>query len=335
MREIRDTNVAVVGGAGFLGSHCVDHLIEDRNCKVLVIDNLVVGRREWINSKADFEYADICDSEHYLYRLFKAYEVEYVLNYAAFPYIPVSFARPLHVFAVNANGALNVINAAQDAGCKGVMQISSAEIYGDGAGIGENKKIDENAAVVPHSSYGASKAAIDAMIQVRWREAKTPCIALRQFNCVGARESHEYIVPEVISQLARQKHPMGTTWSTDQVGLVRLGNNSFRDFLWAGDQAAMAVELLEKGQFGDVYNLGSESGIQIYDLARLIGKVMGFADVQVDTEESRIRPWEIWRLLSDNGKIYSVIDSRPTKTMEEALKIAVDDYTSNGKWAWE
>lgn len=309
---------------------------------MVVIDNLVAGRREYVHPRAQFEYADITQSANYLFKLFVKYQVRCVFNYAAYPYIPVSFERPLHVFAVNANGALNVINAAQEAGCDGILQVSSAEIYGEGA-ASENydeqghcvSSIDEGAPVAPRSSYGAAKAAIDAMVQVRWKEARTPCIALRQFNCLGERETHPYVVPEIISQLARNDN-----WTEYEPGVrtphVRLGNNSFRDFLYAGDAVRAAVELLEKGRFGEVYNLGSESGIKIHDLAKKIGRIMGHANVKVDTDPNRLRPWEIWHLQSDNAKINAVIDYRPQYDLHKALQKTIAYYLENGsKWSWE
>ena len=327
MRKVQGSKVAVVGGAGFLGSHLVDWLIGTYECEVLVVDNLITGRREFINKLAKFEYADITKSESYLRRLFQKYEIEYVFNYAAEPYIPVSFERPQHVWSVNATGAFMVINAAVDAGVKAILQISSAEIYGEGRRQDDEFKttgtLDENDPVVPHSTYGASKAAIDALIQVRWREARTPCIALRQFNCVGERETHPYVIPEIISQLSR-----GPT--------VRLGNNSSRDFLYAGDQACMAIELMEAGSFGEVYNLGSEKAIKIYELAELIGELMLHRKIEIQVDEKRKRPWEIWHLQSDNTKIYKTIFSKPRVSLEDALRRTIIDYHSNGgRWCWE
>src|ERR1035437_309261 len=117
--EIRGKNVCVVGGAGFLGSHLVDHLINDRGCTVLVLDNLISGKKGFIHPEAIFEWCDITHSESELRKFFEKYEIEYVFNYAASPYIPVSFERPVHVFDINARGALFVMNAAQDAGVKG------------------------------------------------------------------------------------------------------------------------------------------------------------------------------------------------------------------------
>lgn len=401
MRTIRNCNVAVIGGAGFLGSHLVNHLIEGRGCNVLVIDNLVAGRRKYVHLNARFEHHDITGSEERLKQLFESHKEIgetslgvkpfYVFNYAAYPYIPVSFARPIHVADVNYMGAMKVINAAQEAGADGILQVSSAEIYGDsgaredgsvcraykkvegrifycgldafhvgvphqsGCGKWEDDqffKIDERCQPHPHSSYGVAKAAVDYAVQVRWREAKTPCIALRQFNCVGERETHPYVVPEIIGQLAKHQGLCERQYLHRlPVSTVRLGNNSFRDFLYAGDAVRIAVELLEWGQFGEVYNLGSETGIKMYDLAKLIGKLMGFTDVTVEKDEARVRPWEIWHLQADVRKlkdaIYRVSNPQtdlandrnllwgPTP-LEEALRRTIKWYEGNGrKWPWE
>lgn len=338
-RNVRNAKVVVVGGAGFLGSHLVNHLVEDRDCKVLVIDNLVAGRREFVHKEAEFEHHDITGSEARLRRLLDGYQ--FVFNYAAYPYIPVSFARPIHVADVNYMGAMKVINAAQEAGVEAILQVSSAEIYGSSNETSQGQvftnKISELADVTPHSSYGVAKAAVDYAVQVRWREAKTPCIALRQFNCVGERETHPYIVPEIIGQVDAWAHQTISGPCT-----VRLGNNSFRDFLYAGDAVRIAVELLERGQFGEVYNSGSETGIKMYDLAKLIGKVMGFADVQVVQDPKRVRPWEIWHLQSCNDKIRGYLFNAHgclldgLRPLEEALQRTVAWFNSNGrKWAWE
>jgi nucleoside-diphosphate-sugar epimerase len=98
----------------------------------------------------------------------------------------------------------------------------------------------------------------------------------------------------------------------------------------------MAVDLLENGEFGEVYNMGSEDGIQIYDLANLIGKLMGHEEVNINVDQARVRPWEIWHLQSDNTKLYSVIKSRPEVNLEEALNRTIKFYFENGKkWDWK
>jgi len=317
MRNINNKNICVIGGAGFLGSHLVDHLIEDRNCTVTVLDNLITGRKEHLHSKSTFIWFDIRDNETELAKIFTDNNIEYVFNYAAEPYIPECFERPMHFFDINATSVLKVLNACQIANIKGLLQVSSAEIYGDMIG-----KIKESDPITPHSTYGVSKAAADGLVQVRWREAEVPAIAMRQFNCVGERETHEYVIPEIISQLHISNK-------------VNLGNNSFRDFQYAGDAVRMAVELLEKGNFGEVYNMGSEGGSKIYDLAHLIGKLMGHEKIEIVTDESRIRPWEIWHLQSDNTKLYSVIGQKTPTSLEESLINTIKYFRdNNNKWAF-
>jgi len=318
MRQIKNTNVCVIGGAGFIGSHLVDYLINERDCNVLVLDNLITGQTKNINPKAKFIWHDIRDNENELTRIFQSHQIEYVFNYAAEPYIPECFERPMHFFDINATSVLRVLNACQVANIKGLLQVSSAEIYGDMVG-----KITEKDPVEPHSTYGVSKLAADGLVQVRWKEAKVPAIAMRQFNCVGEKETHEYVIPEIISQLSKSSK-------------VKLGNNSFRDFQYAGDAVSMAVELLEKGEFGEVYNMGSEDGIQIYDLANLIGKLMGHESVEIEVDQARVRPWEIWHLQSDNTKLYSAIGNKIPTSLEESLKRTIQYFYDNGdKWDWK
>jgi UDP-glucose 4-epimerase len=317
MRQIKNTNVCVIGGAGFIGSHLVDYLINERNCNVLVLDNLITGQTKNINPKAKFIWHDIRDNENELTRILLDNKIEYLFNYAAEPYIPECFERPMHFFDINATSVLRVLNACQVANIKGLLQVSSAEIYGDMVG-----KITEKDPVEPHSTYGVSKLAADGLVQVRWKEAKVPAIAMRQFNCVGERETHEYVIPEIISQLSKSNE-------------VNLGNNSFRDFLYAGDAVRMAVELLENGNFGEVYNMGTEEGIQIYDLARLIGKLMGHNSITINIDEARVRPWEIWHLQSDNTKLYSVIEKKSLTSLEDSLEKTIQYFKDNGnEWNW-
>jgi UDP-glucose 4-epimerase len=131
MRKIENVKTCVIGGAGFIGSHLVDYLINERNCEVIVLDNLITGQVKNINKKADFIWFDIRDNENELTRILKENQIDYVFNYAAEPYIPECFERPMHFFDINATSVLRVLNACQSANIKGLLQVSSAEIYGD------------------------------------------------------------------------------------------------------------------------------------------------------------------------------------------------------------
>ena len=323
MTSIVNENVCVIGGAGFLGSHLVRHL-KDRSCNVLVLDNLITGKVKHLPRGVEFMWHDIRYDELKLVKTLRDKEIKYVFNYAAEPYIPECFERPKHFFEINAVAVLNVLECCNEAGVRGLLQVSSAEIYGDMTG-----KISEMDPVEPHSTYGASKLAADNLCQVRAREAGTPVVVLRQFNCVGERETHEYVIPEIISQLSNIK-PSGKP-------IVHLGNDTHRDFLYAGDAVRMAVELLEKGIPGEVYNMGSEDVITIYNLARMISDKMGFTQsLKIVADEKRKRPWEIWHLQSENTKLYNTIGRRKLMSLESALERTINWYVDNDKkWGFE
>ena len=328
--SIEKCPVLVVGGAGFLGSHLVDYLVASRGCSVVVMDNLVTGKREWVDwlPGVTFIHHDICGSEEFIEKVIRRYSIEWVFNYAAWPYIPDSFDRPLQVFAVNATGAIKVINAAASCDVKGILQVSSGELYGDGE---SGQLINEKHPVAPRSTYGAAKAAVDYYCQTAWMERKIRVIALRQFNCVGERETHPYVIPEIISRIHNNTEPFTKT------ATISLGNNSIRDFMYAGDAVRYAVWLLESKRWGEVFNLGSSQFISIYDLANMVGEVMGLKELKIKKSRKLTRPWEIWSLRSDNSKIEEAIkEPVRTLTVRQSIERAYEYFKQNGnKWDYE
>ena len=117
----------ITGGAGFIGSNLVDALIE-RGDEVIVIDNLSAGKRENVNSRAQFHQLDIRDLEK-IKPLFKG--VDYVFHVAAFPRVQPSIEDPVTFNDININGTLNVLMAAKEAGVKRVIYSASSSAYGD------------------------------------------------------------------------------------------------------------------------------------------------------------------------------------------------------------
>lgn len=330
-RVIRDCKVVVIGGAGFLGSHLVNHLIDDRGCAVTVLDNLLSGHVKNIHPKAHFVWFDITHDSRDLAALFH-HHAQYVFNYAAMPYIPDCYDLPNRFLDVNANAVLNVFDACLYSGVQAVLQMSSSEIYG-GATEGA---LDEQTPICPHSTYALSKLVADQLAAIRYREAKVPVVTLRQFNCVGERETHQYIVPEIISQLCNLNIKAG-----DCPAYVSLGNNTARDFMYAGDAAKVAALLLERGEFGQAYNSGSGKAIGIYDLARRIASLLGHDNLQIQPDHTRARPWEVMHLCSNNSKINSLFNWTDLQAtahrvdLDTILLRTLDYYHTNGKkWDW-
>ena len=317
MQKTNQEKIAVIGGAGFIGSHIVDRLIEKGN-DVLVIDNLVSGSENNINKKAEFEHFDITEDWKKLTAIFEQYQISKVFHLAAEPYIPECYDFPEKFFQVNANGTLNVLLACQEAKIEKIVYYSTSEVYGTGKGL-----MDESFPISPQSTYAVSKLAGDRLAFTLFKEHQIPIIILRQFNCYGPRETHEYIIPEIISQLAESDK-------------LKLGNiKAQRDFLYVEDAAEMVVELMEKGISGEVYNLGSGKTYAIDLIAYKIGILMGKQPI-IEIDQKRLRSFDVSYLKCDNSKIFKVIESRPKTEIDEGLRNTINWFYQNGKkWGFE
>jgi len=310
-------NIVVIGGAGFIGSHIVDKLVSQGH-NVLVLDNFSSGSLKNINKKAEWLEFDIRSSPESLAQILKNAWIDEVYHLAAEPYIPECYERPKEFFEVNAVGTMNVLLACKMAGVKRVLYWSSSEVYGTQEGL-----ISEQTPTNPQSTYAVSKLAADRLCFTLYKEQKIPVIILRQFNSYGERETHEYVIPEIISQLAKSN-------------TVRLGNiKAKRDFIYVGDAAEIAVELMEKGKAGEVYNLGSGSCYSIEEIAYKIGEIMG-KEIKIEIDKKKLRPFDVEKLQADNSKIYKVVSKKPTTSFEEGLKKTIDWFYENGqKWGFE
>ena len=319
------SNVAVVGGAGFIGSHVVDQLV-GMGCRVSVIDNLSVkGTEQFINPRATLHRVDIADPRVNFEEILKG--IDYVFNYASHPYIPDCISNPVDAMQANTIGPLRIIEAATKAGVKRILQVTSAEVYGNGCNYNE-----DSAPLEAVSTYAASKVAIDNLARTRFIENGSPVIVLRQFNCVGERETHPYVIPEIISQVHKQRA------ASKQQIILNLGNDTTRDFMHVIDAADSAIRLIQRGEPGQAYNLGSESGIRIYELAEMITETITGKQPVIVVDADRIRPNEIWGLKSSNGKIKDVIGDRGLYALglDRAIKDAYSHFVKNGyRWVWE
>ena len=313
--SIRNRKVCVSGGGGMIGSHLVDELIKRGN-EVLVIDNLLSGSKKLINNSAKFVWHDVRDDSSRLSKILINHGTQFMFHLVSLPYIPDCFSDPTPFFDINARGTMNVLMACQEAGLKKTLVYSSAEIYGT-----KKYPIKEHDSLHPQSTYGAAKIAADQLSKIRYVESGIPVVINRQFNVYSWRARHPYIIPEIISQFAKGN-------------VLHLGNiESWRDFLYIDDAVNMAIELLEKGIVGEVYNIGAENCIQIKDLVKLIAGVMGVDKYEIRVEEKRLRPWDIERLQADTTKLKNTIDYFPQYDLPTGLKIVVDRFKENGnRW---
>jgi len=248
----------VTGGAGFIGSHLVDKLVEQNN-EVVVIDNLSSGKKEYINSKADFYNLDICDFDK-ISPIFK--EVDYVFHLAAIPRVPVSIQDPIGTSKVNILGTINVFKAAIDNKVKRIVFASSSAVYGNQ----EKLPLEENMTPNPLSPYGLQKLAGEQAAKMFVELHKVPIVCLRYFNVYGPRidfDSDYSLVLGKFLKLKSQNKPLTVYGDGEQTR----GFCFIEDVVDANIKASQSPKI--KG--GEVINIGPEKSYSINYLAKLIG----------------------------------------------------------------
>jgi dTDP-glucose 4,6-dehydratase len=319
--KVKEQNVLVTGGAGFIGSTLVRELLK-RKAKVVVYDNFLYGDRSnltEIEDQVEIVNGDVLSWK--IYSAIKNYKVDYVFNLAAEPYIPYSYDNPEKFFDVNTKGAVNVLMACKTLGVKRIMHFSSSEVYGSA----KYTPMDENHPTLPLSTYAVSKLAADRLCFVFHKEHNIPVIILRPFNSYGPRETQPYVIPEIITQLSKGKS-------------LKLGNiKAERDFTYVDDTARGAVDLLESDiPDGEVVNLGSNRAYSVEKLANLIGELMGHEQVKIEIEKSRLRPMDVDLLQCDYSKAKKYSGWEPKIDIKEGLKRTIEWYMTKGKrWIWE
>ncbi|MBL7147630.1 MAG: SDR family NAD(P)-dependent oxidoreductase [Nanoarchaeota archaeon] len=321
MDDLKNKNVLITGGAGFIGSALVRELLNE-GANVVVYDNFLRGSMLNLKDVADkimVIKGDILD-ENFV-NVLKENNIEYVFNYAANPYIPECYDYPHQFLDVNTKGTLNVMLCCKETGVKRILHCSSSEVYG----TCKQAPMDEHHPTLPHSTYAVSKLAADRICFTLFHEQNIPIIILRQFNCYGPRETHPYIIPELITQLS-------------QTNELRLGNiEARRDFTYVEDSARASVSLIKYPEaVGETFNVGNGKDWSVKELAEMISKFFGHDSIKIEVEKKRLRPLDVEKLQSNYFKLHNLTGWKPLVGIEEGLKKTINYFKENNhKWVWE
>jgi len=315
---LKDVRTLVTGGAGFIGSGLVGELCR-LGADVTVLDDFSFGD---LQNLRGYDVRVMCGDLREEEAVFKAVkDQEVIFHLAARPFIPLCYSRPKEFFEVNSMGTLNLMLGALKEDPEFIVNISSSEVYGSA----QHVPMDEEHPTNPHSTYAVSKLAADRICFTLYREHSLPVCLIRPFNTYGPRETHPYIIPEVISQFARSN-------------IINCGNlETTRDFTYVTDTVmALILAGRRKEAIGQVINVGSGIEIKMSALVELIAKLMDVENPKILQEQSKIRPFDVTRLCADNRKAREILDWEPQISLEEGLKKTIDWYLKNGQeWPYE
>ena len=304
--------VLVLGGAGYIGSHMVDRLVERGEEKVVVVDSLVTGHRAAVNPAAKFYQGDLADQD-FMRRVFHENpDIDAVIHFAAFSLVAESMGNPLKYFDNNTAGMIKLLEVMNEVGVKRIVFSSPAATYG----IPDSMPIHEDDPQRPINPYGESKLMMEKIM--RWSDAAygIKFVALRYFNVAGAKpdgsigEDHNpetHLLP-IVLQVAQGKRDMlkifGNDYNTPD------GTN-VRDYVHPFDLAdahILAVKYLRDGNPSDAFNLGSSTGfsnLQILEAARRVtGK-------EIPAQMAPRRPGDPDTLIAASDKARSVLGWKP------------------------
>jgi UDP-glucose 4-epimerase len=251
--------VAVVGGAGFIGSNLVDALVE-RDDDVLVVDNLSTGYRSNLNPAAALEEIDIAIDSERLTSALHGREVVFLT--AALPRVPRSIEDPVGTHSVNVTGVLRVLKAAVDAGVRRVIYSSSSSVYGDQPTL----PLTEDMTANPLHPYACQKYMGEIYARNFSRIYGLETVCLRYFNVYGPRQVLEgayRLVIGIFMDQRRQGQPLTIHGDGEQT----------RDFTWIGDVVRANILAADSDRVGrgEPINVGAGRGVSIARIAELVG----------------------------------------------------------------
>jgi UDP-glucose 4-epimerase len=305
-------NVFVTGGAGYVGSVCVEELINAGH-RVTVYDNLAEGHRSAVDNRAAFVHGDLSD-EAGLAQALKESRAEVILHFAASALVGESMIQPAKYFRNNVASGLNLLEAAVAVGVKKFVFSSTCAVYG----VPEQVPMTEELQTRPVNPYGESKLMFEKMLQWYQRIHGLEFVAFRYFNAAGASERfgehhplETHLIPNVLKvALGQAPHCdiFGTDYPTPDGTCVR-------DYIHIIDLAQAHILAMEPGKNG-VYNLGNGEGYSVRELVRLCEKVSGRP---IKALEKPRRPGDPPRLVAAAEKAAKELGWRPKFPKLEAI----------------
>lgn len=316
--------ILIMGGAGYIGSHTVKHLL-DHGYRCVVADNLIYGHREAVDPRAEFVEADLADPAS-LRRIFEGRAIDAVIHFAAFAYVGESVQEPQKYYQNNVSGTINLLAVMREFGVSRIVFSSTCATYGEP----QYTPIDEKHPQNPINPYGRTKLMIEQVFADYHRAYGLKYLALRYFNAAGCAadgsigESHTpetHLIPLVLKAIKGDRSCIkifGTDYDTPD-------GTCIRDYIHVEDLARahrLAVEHLDS--YSGYINLGTGTGTSVKEIITAAETVSGRT---CPVEYAARRPGYPARLFADNAKAREILGWAPKYTdIKDIIKTA---------WNWE
>ena len=310
----------VTGGAGFIGSCFIRHILKKHpEYKITNLDaltycgNLNNLKDIETNPNYKFVHGNICD-KNLVRDLIK--DCDWVINFAAESHVDNSIKTPEIFIETNIQGTLNLLQASKEIGIDKFLQVSTDEVYGT---LGKDGYFYETTPLAPNSPYSASKAGADMLVRAYWETYKLPVLNTRCSNNYGPYQYPEKLIPFFISQLLKD----------EQVPVYGDGQN-IRDWLYVYDHCEAIDTVLHAGNLGEVYNIGGHNEKTNLEITKIILDAMGKDESYIKYVEDRLGHDR--RYAISNDKITKELGWKPSLTFEEGIKLTIDWYLNNQDW---
>ncbi|MDR5903006.1 dTDP-glucose 4,6-dehydratase [Halomonas icarae] len=329
----------ITGGAGFIGSAVIRHIIQNTADSVVNVDKLTyAGNLESLaevdsSDRYAFEQVDICDKAE-LERVFKEHRPDAVMHLAAESHVDRSIDGPAAFIETNIVGTYTLLEVARaywnglDAERRDAFRfhhISTDEVYGDLEG--PEGLFTEQTSYAPSSPYSASKASSDHLVRAWQRTYGMPTLITNCSNNYGPYHFPEKLTPLVILNALEGK-PLPIYGKGEQV----------RDWLYVEDHARALYQVVTKGEVGETYNIGGHNEKQNIEVVHTICSLLDelapsphspYANLITHVED---RPGHDLRYAIDAGKIERELGWRPEETFESGIRKTVQWYLDNLEW---
>jgi GDP-4-dehydro-6-deoxy-D-mannose reductase len=295
------TTALVTGASGFVGRHLVAHLTESGD-EVIGIDRATDG-------------VDITDATA-VAEVIDRIRPSVIYHLAGWADVGGSWRAPVEAFRANAEGTLNVLGAATEAGVERVLSVSSADVYGIVAP--DELPLTEDSPLRPASPYAASKVAADFLGLQAWLGRKLPVLRVRAFNHLGPGQTDKFVAPALASRIARAERDGGD--------VLEVGDLSARrDFTDVRDVVRAYRLLIEHGEPGEVYNVCSGVDLAVQDLA---DELLALATVPLRfvTDGALLRPVELPVLRGSHDRLSAATGWEPAIPMATTLADLLADW---------